>query len=252
MCRTGADSPAVAGGPRRAGRSRTRAAESTASCTEAVGGFLFTYDEPFGPEVADRGEARMTGPAREWKLLDGSTLLGTVTVVEADTPRHRGSFLAEAAFSQFGPWFDELNAVVESGEFERFDDAYGRIERACPWCHRRGLLPRSSSMSTRTGPGFAGMPGSEHVRAREGSARPAPGPVPSWPRRRLRRSPVPLGRQRPVPPAGQGEEHSRSRRRRVSRPFRVTGGGGNCPLGEPRTSGACCPRGVARTLPPSR
>lgn len=72
----------------------------------------------------------MTDPGSAWRLLSGSTLVGTITVDEADMPWQRGRFLPEPAFSPFRPWFDEVNAIVEAGEFERFDDAYARIESA--------------------------------------------------------------------------------------------------------------------------
>ncbi|MEV7197990.1 hypothetical protein AB0N81_40285 [Streptomyces sp. NPDC093510] len=36
----------------------------------------------------------------------------------------------QPAFSQFKPWFDEINALVEEGEFERFDEVYDLIEGA--------------------------------------------------------------------------------------------------------------------------
>ncbi|MEV7482417.1 hypothetical protein [Streptomyces halstedii] len=72
----------------------------------------------------------MTGPDSEWQLLNGGTLVGTITVDEAGMPWQRGHFFPEPAFSQFRPWFDELNAILEADEFERFDDAYDRIEGA--------------------------------------------------------------------------------------------------------------------------
>ncbi|MFD9445989.1 hypothetical protein ACFWBR_44305 [Streptomyces sp. NPDC060006] len=45
-------------------------------------------------------------------------------------PWQRGRFLSEPAFSQFKPWFDEINALVGAEEFERFDDVYDLIEGA--------------------------------------------------------------------------------------------------------------------------
>ncbi|MFJ3735193.1 hypothetical protein ACIPQC_32105 [[Kitasatospora] papulosa] len=72
----------------------------------------------------------MTGPDSEWQLLHGGTLVGTITVDEAGMPWQCGRFFPEPAFSQFRPWFDELNAILEAEEFERFDDAYDRIESA--------------------------------------------------------------------------------------------------------------------------
>ncbi|MFJ6438440.1 hypothetical protein [Streptomyces sp. NPDC091416] len=72
----------------------------------------------------------MTGPDSEWQLLHGGTLVGTITVDEAGMPWQRGRFFPEPAFSQFKPWFDELNAILQAEEFERFDDAYDRIESA--------------------------------------------------------------------------------------------------------------------------
>ncbi|MEV6537318.1 hypothetical protein ACGFWD_42860 [Streptomyces sp. NPDC048448] len=72
----------------------------------------------------------MTDPDSEWRLWSGSTLIGTITVDEAGMPWQHGRFLPEPAFSQFRPWFDKVNAIVEAEEFERFDNAYDRIESA--------------------------------------------------------------------------------------------------------------------------
>ncbi|MFG3029111.1 hypothetical protein ACGFZJ_11350 [Streptomyces sp. NPDC048253] len=72
----------------------------------------------------------MTDRHDEWRLLSGSTLVGTIYVDEPGMPWQRGRFSAEPAFSQFKPWFDEINALVEAGEFERFDVVYDLIEGA--------------------------------------------------------------------------------------------------------------------------
>ncbi|MGW7199109.1 hypothetical protein [Streptomyces chryseus] len=37
---------------------------------------------------------------------------------------------AHRAFSQFTPWFDEINALVDAEEFEQVDDVYDLIEGA--------------------------------------------------------------------------------------------------------------------------
>ncbi|MFK4066756.1 hypothetical protein [Streptomyces sp. NPDC029674] len=65
-----------------------------------------------------------------WRLMNGSTLVGTITVDDSDMPWLLGHFSPLPAFSQFKPWFDEINALVEAEEFERFDDVYDRIEDA--------------------------------------------------------------------------------------------------------------------------
>ncbi|MEV4502853.1 hypothetical protein [Streptomyces klenkii] len=75
-------------------------------------------------------EARMTDPDSVWQLMSGSTLVGTITVEDADMPWLRGCFLPSAVFNRFKPWFDEVNAIIEAEEFERFDDVYDRIESA--------------------------------------------------------------------------------------------------------------------------
>jgi hypothetical protein len=72
----------------------------------------------------------MTDLHSEWRLLSGSTLVGTITVDEVGMLWQRGRFLPKPVFSQFKPWFDEVNACVEAEEFERFDDAYDRIENS--------------------------------------------------------------------------------------------------------------------------
>ncbi|MBK3557204.1 hypothetical protein JHN55_11820 [Streptomyces sp. MBT56] len=72
----------------------------------------------------------MTGPDTEWQLLNNGTLVGTITVDDAGMPWQRGRFLPAPAFSQFRPWLDELNTILEVDEFERFDEAYDRIEGA--------------------------------------------------------------------------------------------------------------------------
>ncbi|MFD9793709.1 hypothetical protein ACFWXK_22490 [Streptomyces sp. NPDC059070] len=69
-------------------------------------------------------------PDRVWRLMHGSTLVGTVHVEDSPMPWLRGRFVPEPAFSLFKSWFDEANALVEAEEFERFDDAYDRIEDA--------------------------------------------------------------------------------------------------------------------------
>ncbi|MFQ6855947.1 hypothetical protein AAIB46_34515 [Streptomyces sp. 35M1] len=72
----------------------------------------------------------MTGHQHEWRLLSGSVLVGTIAVDEPGMPWQRGCFFPEPAFSQFKPWFDEINALVKAEEFERFDDVYDLIEAA--------------------------------------------------------------------------------------------------------------------------
>ncbi|MFI1177279.1 hypothetical protein [Streptomyces melanogenes] len=72
----------------------------------------------------------MTDPDGTWRLMSGNTLVGTITVDDGGMPWLRGRFFPEVAFSQFKPWFDAVNALVEAEEFERFDDAYDRIENA--------------------------------------------------------------------------------------------------------------------------
>ncbi|SBV05269.1 hypothetical protein YW5DRAFT_02814 [Streptomyces sp. Ncost-T6T-1] len=72
----------------------------------------------------------MTGPDTKWQLLNNGALVGTIIVDEAGMPWQRGRFLPEPAFSRFRPWFDELNTILEADEFERFDEAYDRIEGA--------------------------------------------------------------------------------------------------------------------------
>ncbi|MGW1195669.1 hypothetical protein ACWD4B_07365 [Streptomyces sp. NPDC002536] len=72
----------------------------------------------------------MTNPDSVWRLMSGGTLVGTITIDDADMPWLRGRFLPEPAFGRFKLWFDEVNALVEAEEFERFDDAYDRIENA--------------------------------------------------------------------------------------------------------------------------
>lgn len=66
-----------------------------------------------------------------WRVMRQDTLLGTITVEEADFPRLGGSFLPEPAFTQVKPWFDEVLAVMEAEAFdERLDAAHERIARA--------------------------------------------------------------------------------------------------------------------------
>lgn len=72
----------------------------------------------------------MTDRDNAWRLLSGSVLVGTITVDEAGMPWQRGHFPPEPAFSQFKPWFDEINGIVEAEEFDRFDDVYDRIDSA--------------------------------------------------------------------------------------------------------------------------
>lgn len=72
----------------------------------------------------------MTSDDGVWRLMRKDALLGTITVDEADFPWLRGQFVPQPSFRQVKPWFDELHAIVEAEEFERFDDAYNRIEEA--------------------------------------------------------------------------------------------------------------------------
>nr|BAU09329.1 hypothetical protein [Streptomyces roseoverticillatus] len=72
----------------------------------------------------------MTDPDSVWRLMNDSTLIGTIIVDDNDMPWLHGRFFPESAFGQFKYWFDEVNALVEAEEFERFDDAYDRIEDA--------------------------------------------------------------------------------------------------------------------------
>lgn len=72
----------------------------------------------------------MIDPDSIWRLMSGNTLVGTISVDDSDMPWLRGRFSPEPAFSQFKPWFDEINTLVEAEEFERFDDVYDRIENA--------------------------------------------------------------------------------------------------------------------------
>ncbi|WP_340563517.1 hypothetical protein [Streptomyces sp. GSL17-111] len=65
-----------------------------------------------------------------WRLMREDALMGTITVDEADFPWLRGRFVPERAFEEVKPWFDEVHVIVEAEEFERFDDAYDRIEGA--------------------------------------------------------------------------------------------------------------------------
>lgn len=62
--------------------------------------------------------------------MSGSTLVGTITVDDGDMPWLCGRFSPEPAFSQFRPWFDEINTLFEAEEFKRFDDVYDRIDDA--------------------------------------------------------------------------------------------------------------------------
>ncbi|MFE7136889.1 hypothetical protein ACFVAG_03995 [Streptomyces sp. NPDC057644] len=72
----------------------------------------------------------MTDHHDEWRLLSGSTLVGTILVDDPGMPWQRGHFSPEPAFSRFKPWFDEINALVDAQELERFDDVYNLIEGA--------------------------------------------------------------------------------------------------------------------------
>ncbi|MEU2603165.1 hypothetical protein [Streptomyces albus] len=64
-----------------------------------------------------------------WRLVRQGALVGTVVVTETDFPWLRGRFVAEPAFAEVKPWFDEVLALVESNDFERVDAAYDRIPR---------------------------------------------------------------------------------------------------------------------------
>ncbi|MDI6413134.1 hypothetical protein QLX52_30465 [Streptomyces albus] len=64
-----------------------------------------------------------------WRLVRQGALIGTVAVTETDFPWLRGRFVAEPAFAEVKPWFDEVLALVESNDFERVDAAYDRIPR---------------------------------------------------------------------------------------------------------------------------
>ncbi|MBT2403319.1 MULTISPECIES: hypothetical protein [unclassified Streptomyces] len=73
----------------------------------------------------------MTQANATWRLMRQDTLLGTITVEEADFPWLSGGFRPEPAFAQVKPWFDEALAAMETEAFgERFDAAYDRIARA--------------------------------------------------------------------------------------------------------------------------
>ncbi|MEV2248958.1 hypothetical protein AB0I94_00130 [Streptomyces sp. NPDC050147] len=72
----------------------------------------------------------MTDHHDAWRLLGGSTLVGTIVIDEPGMPWQCGRFLSEPAFSQFKPWFDEITALVAAEEFERFDEVYDLIEGA--------------------------------------------------------------------------------------------------------------------------
>lgn len=62
-----------------------------------------------------------------WRVMRRSTLIGTITVTENDFPWLRGRFAAEPVFAEVKPWFDEVLAIMEADDFERFDAAYDRI-----------------------------------------------------------------------------------------------------------------------------
>ncbi|MGW6061925.1 hypothetical protein [Streptomyces sp. NPDC055189] len=83
----------------------------------------------------------MTDLPNEWRLLNGSALMGTIIVDEADMPWPCGRFPPEPGFNRFRPWFDKANASIEAEEFERFDKTYDRIEDALT------LLPPSGPVS---------------------------------------------------------------------------------------------------------
>ncbi|MFJ5294613.1 hypothetical protein [Streptomyces sp. NPDC088348] len=72
----------------------------------------------------------MTDHHDEWRLLSGNILVGTIVVDDPGMPWQRGRFSPEPAFSQFKPWFDEINALVEAEEWQRFDGVYDLIEGA--------------------------------------------------------------------------------------------------------------------------
>ena len=57
-------------------------------------------------------------------------LLGEIVIDDADFPWLHGRFDPAPAFGEVKPWFDESLALLEAEEFERFDDAYGRIADA--------------------------------------------------------------------------------------------------------------------------
>jgi hypothetical protein len=72
----------------------------------------------------------MTDDDTAWRLTRGNSLLGTIIVDETDFPWLRGRFVPTPAFQQVKPWFDEVHAIVEAEEFDRFDEAYDRIENS--------------------------------------------------------------------------------------------------------------------------
>ncbi|MEV5379042.1 hypothetical protein AB0L26_24160 [Streptomyces nondiastaticus] len=65
-----------------------------------------------------------------WRLLRGDTLVGTITVNDADLPWLVGRFAAEPAFEEVRPWFDEVLALLAADDLDRFDAVYDPIAEA--------------------------------------------------------------------------------------------------------------------------
>ncbi|WP_345695356.1 hypothetical protein [Kitasatospora terrestris] len=65
-----------------------------------------------------------------WRLVRQEELLGEIVIDEADFPWLAGRFVPTEAFGEVEPWFDESRALLDAGEYERFDEAYDRIAGA--------------------------------------------------------------------------------------------------------------------------
>ncbi|MEV4921502.1 hypothetical protein [Streptomyces roseoverticillatus] len=71
-----------------------------------------------------------TSAESAWRLLHGDALVGTITVDGGDFPWLVGRFAAEPAFEEVRPWFEEVLAVLETDDFDRFDAVYDPIAEA--------------------------------------------------------------------------------------------------------------------------
>ncbi|WP_424216897.1 hypothetical protein ACN20G_32885 (plasmid) [Streptomyces sp. BI20] len=62
-----------------------------------------------------------------WRLERSGEPLGEILVDEAEFPWLRGRFRPGPAFAEVAPWFARSLAVLDAGEYGRFDEEYAPI-----------------------------------------------------------------------------------------------------------------------------
>ncbi|MEV8100563.1 hypothetical protein [Kitasatospora sp. NPDC085879] len=62
-----------------------------------------------------------------WRLTRGTELVGEIGIDEADFPWLAGTFRPGPAWAAVAPWFAETLALLETEEYDGFDEAYERV-----------------------------------------------------------------------------------------------------------------------------